>query len=1123
MAQTLSPKEIDEQIEAAKAQADEPAAEAAIPVWEDAKSLATQLKEARRTEADFVSRLQSGGTVPELQLPEAPTLDTSLEELTARLKEVTSELQASDARVVESGKELESGTSRTSEIIEQTAKLQAQLSELSIPNEEGTVVEQAAKTKAELQKELVEAQLKSLQAEQNFLEQEQEQLPERIRARKAYNGRLAKRKELLELRVAALRRKQVVEADEALKESSKEFAHIPALAKVISDIRELNQRRKGADGLQQRTQEALEYERSITRLSQKIRDQASSADEKIRLLEKVGLGIDTDTGILLRKQRAELPRTNLLRSELKTNIEMEVRAQVALIDLQDELEDRPPLSAEEVSALALNEAKAELAEIEDPEEREELFEAKVEEHETKIEALFDQRRSLLEGLIGEYRNLKTILYRANQQSELTIANIEKYSTTLDKRLLWSRSTAPLNASEPLQEWKRMQQILGLKNWKIAWASLQETRLSRLIPAILLLVVFLFGILRRGSLREIERQRSELAKRRNCTSIRPTVETMASSVLIAATFPALFFLFAILVEKPLSLRTGFWNVGLFLLMSSLVYRFTRRDTLFESHFKFSEVKAKRIRTSLRVFIPIMVPFVFLVGALCEANGVGSSGRIAFLFAMLLVMALGHRLFHPKHSIICRLEQGKILSRVSYLLAMGIPASFFAGAALGFFSSVLTVRAQFLATLGVLLGAFLVIRFFTRWILVSRRKLAISQALKRREVALAQRAREKSGEAEGDSDVPSLEEVKAQAVDVVEVEEQTGKLVKFAVYFSVLFAIFSIWSSSLTALSILDQKRLWGGSKPVATETAKASPAVPSLLPSAAKSDEEAVASDVTADENTISSDDFVSWQDLLLALFVFLLTYVAARNIPGLLSLTVFSRLNLGPGGNFAFTTVVRYFIIFTGVVIGLNKIGITWDKVQWLAAAITLGIGFGLQEIFANFVAGLILLFERPIRLGDIVTIGDVSGKVTEIKIRATTIQQFNNRDLVVPNKDFITNQLTNWTLRDSILRFEVSVGIAYGSDTRKAEQILKKIVDDHPNILADPAPAVIFNAFGASTLDFLVRGHVGQVGNLISTQHELHFQIDDAFREAEIEISFPQQDIYIRSVPDGLTLGHAE
>ena len=268
-----------------------------------------------------------------------------------------------------------------------------------------------------------------------------------------------------------------------------------------------------------------------------------------------------------------------------------------------------------------------------------------------------------------------------------------------------------------------------------------------------------------------------------------------------------------------------------------------------------------------------------------------------------------------------------------------------------------------------------------------------------------------------------------------------------------------------------------------------------------------------------ADDFVSWQDLLLSVFVFLLTFVAARNIPGLLSLAVFSRLNLGPGGNFAFTTMVRYFIVLTGVVIGLNKIGITWDKVQWLAAAITLGIGFGLQEIFANFVAGLILLFERPIRLGDIVTVGDVSGKVTEIKIRATTIQQFNNRDLVVPNKDFITNQLTNWTLKDSILRFDLAVGIAYGSDTRKAEKILKQILKDHPKVLDEPAPQVIFNSFGDSTLDFLLRAHVGQVGNLVDTQSDLHYQIDDAFRKAEIEIAFPQQDVHVRSLPDGVVL----
>ena len=147
---------------------------------------------------------------------------------------------------------------------------------------------------------------------------------------------------------------------------------------------------------------------------------------------------------------------------------------------------------------------------------------------------------------------------------------------------------------------------------------------------------------------------------------------------------------------------------------------------------------------------------------------------------------------------------------------------------------------------------------------------------------------------------------------------------------------------------------------------------------------------------------------------------------------------------------------------------------------------------------------------------------MTEIKIRATTIQKFNNRALVVPNKDFITSKLINWTLRDTVLRFELTVGIAYGSDTRKATEILTKILADHPHVLSDPAPAVIFQNFGASSLDFLMRAHVGRVEVLVDTQSEIHYQIDDAFREAGIEIAFPQQDIHLRSVPEGFHLAQS-
>ena len=257
---------------------------------------------------------------------------------------------------------------------------------------------------------------------------------------------------------------------------------------------------------------------------------------------------------------------------------------------------------------------------------------------------------------------------------------------------------------------------------------------------------------------------------------------------------------------------------------------------------------------------------------------------------------------------------------------------------------------------------------------------------------------------------------------------------------------------------------------------------------------------------------ISLQDLLVTITVSFLTYLAAVNIPSLLQITIFNHLNLKHGTAFTMTTSIRYVIIIVGIIWAFGSIGVTWDKIQWLAAAITLGIGFGLQEIFANFVAGLILLFERPIRIGDFITVGDINGKVTKIQMRATTILQFNNRELIVPNKEFITGQLVNWTLSDNIIRAEISVGIAYGSDTELAKSLLLECAKQNKRSLKDPEPDVVFSAFGASSLDFILRVHIS-VDDLLLVQSELHFAVDAAFRDAGIEISFPQQDIHIRSI----------
>ncbi|MEM8711282.1 MAG: mechanosensitive ion channel domain-containing protein, partial [Planctomycetota bacterium] len=220
---------------------------------------------------------------------------------------------------------------------------------------------------------------------------------------------------------------------------------------------------------------------------------------------------------------------------------------------------------------------------------------------------------------------------------------------------------------------------------------------------------------------------------------------------------------------------------------------------------------------------------------------------------------------------------------------------------------------------------------------------------------------------------------------------------------------------------------------------------------------------------------------------------------------------------YAVTTLLRYLLTTVGLLVAFDELGLAWSQLQWLVAGVSVGLGFGLQEIFANFVSGLTLLFERPVRVGDWVTLGDIEGVVSKIRIRATTIRDRDLKELIVPNREFITGRFINWTLSDQVSRVKVAVGIAYGSDTELAIQLLLEAGRDCPFSVEEPAPNVVFSNFGASSLDFELLVFV--TGREIKPRvlHDLHLRIDAAFRAADIEISFPQRDLHIRSAP-GIT-----
>jgi len=223
--------------------------------------------------------------------------------------------------------------------------------------------------------------------------------------------------------------------------------------------------------------------------------------------------------------------------------------------------------------------------------------------------------------------------------------------------------------------------------------------------------------------------------------------------------------------------------------------------------------------------------------------------------------------------------------------------------------------------------------------------------------------------------------------------------------------------------------------------------------------------------------------------------------------------SLDLGAREAIGSLFRYFVLFLGSIIIIQSAGIDLTALSVLAGAIGVGIGFGLQNIANNFISGVIILLERPIKVGDRVEVGDIDGRVVAIGARATTVITNDNIAVIVPNSRFISEPVVNWTQNDPRVRFKIPVGVAYGSDLRLVERLLLQVARENPDVLDDPAPVVRLMAFGDSAVEFELRVWsttlVHKRGKLIS---DLNFAIYDTFQQHGIEMPFPQRDVHIRS-----------
>ena len=317
--------------------------------------------------------------------------------------------------------------------------------------------------------------------------------------------------------------------------------------------------------------------------------------------------------------------------------------------------------------------------------------------------------------------------------------------------------------------------------------------------------------------------------------------------------------------------------------------------------------------------------------------------------------------------------------------------------------------------------------------------------------------------------------AESINIAAISSQVNQLLRVTAMVAMTIVAWQIWAEVSPTIAFLNSVELWEAARKSVDEPLK-----------------------------------MITLGHLLMAVGMLVITFALSRNLPGLLEITILERLPLDKGGRYAISFIVRYLVGLLGTLFTFQVAGFSWSSVQWLAAGLTVGLGFGLQEIFANLVSGIIILIERPIRVGDMVTVNNTTGTVTQMQLRATTIRDLDLRELIVPNKKFITEDVMNWTLSDQISRMILNVGVAYKSDTELVQSTLLAAARKHPLIVRYPQPEVVFREFGDSTLNFELRVMIPRRDLYAKLQHELNMSINKLFRENGIEIAFPQREVRV-------------
>lgn len=875
----------------------------------------------------------------------------------------------------------------------------------------------------------------------------------------------------IEVQLAERRQKEAQEIENALSQAEKELSGKHPLIQQIT--RENLQYTRDLQDVTSKTEKYTEQKTTVDTAAVNIGNDFKSAEKKISLA-----GLSPALGKILREQRRNLEnqRRNLLQSD---NLQNETaKASLEQYKVDDEVQRLENVD-DELKNLMSSQVDQKL-----PVDQRMRIQA-------ELRVLLNSKKDLLSKLSVAYAAyLRTLgdFDFARQQLE---AEIDKFANFLDERLLWVPSSEPINRVFFAGLYESLQWLLSPLNWLGSSEELLRSVQDRPFLALMAVLLLCFLPLVRKSAKIRLSALLEKSEKIYTDNFNNGLQALFYTVVLVLPMSALIYLLGWFLSShwqsddfSKALGAGFKTASVPLCTLQFLCRLFASDGIAVRYFHWQKSNAHLMLRHLSWVRFITVPGIFLVyctGASKSSIYGDSLGRLALITLMITMTVFFTRVLNPSEGVLkSHMQTYPVgwVSRLRYLWYAGVclpPLAVVGFAAAGYYLSAVELQQKLIVTLRLAFGLIIVHELMLRWLTLANRQLAIKNARQMRKAALQS---EKAAADLAGGEEPMLP-VDEELIDIPKINAQTIKFTNVLIALVALTGVGIIWRNILPAFSFLQGIVLWQHLGKVNNQEV--------YLP--------------------------VTLGNLLLAGFYAFITFVAVKNFSGVMELLVFRRLSVEAGVRYAVNQLASYALIAAGFMVVTNELGGSWSQVQWLVAALGVGLGFGLQEIFANLVSGIILLFERPVRVGDTVTIGEVTGRVSRIRMRATTLIDWDQKELIVPNKTFITNQLINWELSDAITRVVIPIGIAYGSNVEEAHRLMVDTVKSTPLVLAEPEPSVLFIGFGESSLNFSIRVFVSELSHRLLTTHNIHLRLEKAFRERGIEIPFPQRDLHIRSV----------